>query len=283
MNGNPTTYGELLQKATDLLGSKFEAGQLFTHVTQKRLFHMHFLAEKPAPARQTALLLKMCQRRKNGEPLQYLLGEWEFYGLPFKLGKGVLIPRADTESLVDKALELLKPIRSPRVLDLCSGTGCIAVAIAHIRSDAQVTALELSEDAYKYLVQNIALNQVDVKPVMADVKEYIPPEDFDMIVSNPPYIPKETIATLQPEVQREPRKALDGGRDGLDFYRLIAGQYLGSLKLGGWLCLEVGKGQSGMVVKLLEEAGYGNIATHEDLGGIERVVYAQSPGLASFS
>lgn len=275
MSGKPMTYGELLNKATELLGSSFEAGQLFTHITQKRLFHMHFLSDKPAPGHQTDLLLKMCERRKNGEPLQYLLGEWEFYGLPFKLGKGVLIPRQDTEALVDKALELLKPVKYPKVLDLCSGTGCIAVAIAHNRPDADVTALEISDAAYGYLEKNISLNSVSVNPVKADLKDYSHPAALTMLVSNPPYIPKETLATLQAEVQREPRKALDGGKDGLDFYRLIAKNYLSQIAAGGWICLEVGRGQSGMVAKLLEEAGCAEISTHKDYNGIERVVYAR--------
>ena len=120
MSGStPKTYGSLLAAATQMLGSKFDAGQLFTHVTQKKLYHMSFLSDKPVPEKQADLLLRMVKRRLGGEPLQYLLGEWEFYGLPFKVGKGVLIPRAETESVVDAALDLLKDIKSPVILDLC--------------------------------------------------------------------------------------------------------------------------------------------------------------------
>lgn len=275
MNGKPETYGELLSEAAKILGSKFEAGQLFTHITQKRLFHMHFLADKPVPAHQADLLLRMCERRKNGEPLQYLLGEWEFYGLSFKLGKGVLIPRADTESLVDIALDLLKPVQNPKILDLCSGTGCIAVALANKRPDATVTALEISDDAYGYLTKNISLNNVKVTPVKADLKDYIPAAKLNLITSNPPYIPKETIATLQKEVLYEPRKALDGGIDGLDFYRVIAKLYVERLCAFGWLCVEVGIGQSGKVAKIFSDNGLANVQAHKDYNGVERVVYGQ--------
>ncbi len=275
MSGKPETYGQLLQRTEELLGSKFEAGQLFTHVTQKRIFHMHFLAEKPAPEQQVDLLLKMCGRRRNGEPLQYLLGEWEFYGLPFRLGKGVLIPRQDTESLVDVALAALKPVQSPKVLDLCSGTGCIAVAISHNRPDADVTALELTDAAFEYLKTNIKLNHVPVTAIKSDLREYNHPVGLDMVVSNPPYIPKEALSTLQTEVRHEPRAALDGGNDGLDFYRLIAKLYINRLVAGGWLCFEVGIGQSDMVSAILQKHGCENIFVHKDYTGTPRVVLAQ--------
>jgi len=277
MSGNPKTYGELLNTATRLLGSKFEAGQLFTHVTQKKIYHMSFLSKKPAPENQADLLLRMCKRRLAGEPLQYLLGEWEFYGLPFKVGKGVLIPRADTEALVDTALDLLKDKKSPIVLDLCSGTGCVAIAISHHRPDALVTAVEVSETAYSYLLENIELNRSKAEPVKQDLKEYKHPCRLDMLVSNPPYIPKETIATLQPEVRLEPRLALSGGSDGLDFYRIIPRLYIGQILPGGWFCLEIGSGQSKQVVKILEECGCTDIFVRDDYSGIPRVACARKP------
>lgn len=275
MNGNPKTYGELHEKAVELLGSRFEAGQLFTHVTQKKVYHLSFLAPKPAPQHQVDLLLKMCRRRREGEPLQYLLGEWEFYGFPFKVGKGVLIPRADTETLVDVALTLIKDAESPNVLDLCSGTGCIAISMQHFRPDASITALELSEMAYSFLLENIELNHSGVMPVNADLSEYRHPVKLNLLVSNPPYVPHETIATLQPEVLREPRRALDGGNDGLDFYRTIARLYCDQLIPGGFICLEVGIGQSEKVAKILSDSGFTNIDISNDYADIPRVVSAQ--------
>lgn len=269
------TYGELHEKAVALLGSRFEAGQLFTHVTQKKVYHLSFLAEKPAPEHQVEILLKMCRRRRGGEPLQYLLGEWEFYGLPFKVGKGVLIPRADTETLVDVALELMKNLWEPQVLDLCSGTGCVAVAIENKRPDASVTALELSEAAYAFLLENIAINHAKVSPVKADLRDYRHPVRLDMVVSNPPYIPQETIAALQPEVLREPIRALDGGQDGLDFYRMIAKLYLSQIVPGGWICVEVGIGQSDKVAGILEKHGCRDIGVRNDYANIPRVVFGR--------
>lgn len=277
MSGNPETYGELLAHATGLLGSQFEANQLFTHVTQKKVFHMNFLGAKPVPENQADLLLRMCRRRISGEPLQYLLGEWEFYGLPFRVGKGVLIPRADTEVLVDVALELLAEKPSPSVLDLCSGTGCVAVAIGDKRPDAAVTAIEISDAAYSYLLQNIKLNRSTVRPVQMDLMDYKHPKPLDMLVSNPPYIPQETIAMLQPEVKAEPRLALNGGSDGLDFYRLIPRLYLEQILNGGWLCLEIGIGQNRQVVKILEDCGCTDIFVREDYAGIPRVVCGRKP------
>lgn len=275
MSGKPETYGRLLEYAVGLLGSRFEAGQLFTHITQKKVYHMSFLAEKTVPGHQADLLIKMCRRRLDGEPLQYLLGEWEFYGLPFRVGKGVLIPRADTETLVDVALEVMKNLPEPNVLDLCSGTGCVAVAIAHNRPDALVTALEVSEAAFGYLRENILFNDSKVAAVKRDLKDYRHPSMLDILVSNPPYIPKETLATLQKEVSFEPRLALNGGSDGLDFYRMIARLYLDQIVKGGWICLEVGIGQSEKVAKILEDSSLRDIDVRKDYAGIPRVVYAR--------
>lgn len=275
MSGKPATYGELHEKAVELLGSRFEAGQLFTHVTQKKVYHLSFLAPKPAPEHQADLLLKLCRRRREGEPLQYLLGEWEFYSLPFKVGKGVLIPRADTEVLVEVALECVREVQLPEVLDLCSGTGCVAVAIAHSRPDAEVTAIEVSESAFSYLTQNIAINRVHVTPVQQDLNEYVHPLGLNLVVANPPYVPREVIPTLQPEVRREPLRALDGGGDGLDFYRSIARHFHGQLLPDSWICLEVGIGQSEKVSKILAANGYRDIGVRNDYADIPRVVFAR--------
>lgn len=269
------SYQQLYEMAVRLVGSRFDAGQLFTHVTTKRVQHLPHIGKKPAPADQERILLRMCEQRRSGMPLQYLLGEWEFYGLPLKVGRGVLIPRADTETLVDVALEQMKGLTAPVVLDLCSGTGCVAIAIAHERPDAQVTALEISEFAYEYLLQNIALNEVAVTPVKADLNDYSHPGLIDLLTCNPPYIPAETIATLQTEVWFEPRRALSGGKDGLDFYHVISRLYYPQLREGGQICFEIGIGQSGQVAEILAANGYGGVAVSNDLAGIQRVVYGK--------
>lgn len=276
MNGNPiTTYRELYTQLLGMLGSRFEADQLFYHVTQKKSYHLPFVGEKPVPDKLATLLLELGGKRKAGVPLQYLLGEWEFYGLPFKVGRGVLIPRADTEALVDVALDLIGNTPKPLILDLCSGSGCIAVTLSHLLPHAAVTALEISEVALGYLRQNVELNGCAVEIVSGDVYAYTHPEPLHLIVSNPPYIPRHVIGSLQAEVQHEPRRALDGGRDGLSFYRAIAARYLSQLLVGGWICFEVGIGQSEQVAGILRQNGYGGIGVENDANGIPRVVFGR--------
>lgn len=269
------TLQELYSHVLELLDSPFEAGQLFTHVTGKQVYHLSFLGHKTAPDKAADLLETLCRRRKGGEPLQYLLGEWEFYGLPFKVGKGVLIPRPDTETLVEVALEKMADLPAPEILDLCSGSGCVAIALNHCIPGAAVTALELSDAAYAYLLENIGLNRSAVKPVRRDLMDYTHPAPLDLLVANPPYIPAGMIATLQTEVRHEPVRALDGGPDGLDFYRAIVGLYHPQLREGGWICLEVGIGQSRQVAKILAGCGFTDITVTDDLGGIPRVVAAR--------
>jgi release factor glutamine methyltransferase len=272
MSGSAQTYGSLLALAEEMLGSRFDATQLFKHVTQKHMQHMTFLREKPVPEYQTALLLKLCRRRMEGEPLQYLLGEWEFWGLPFKVGPGVLIPRADTETLVEVALKAAKNTFAPEILDLCTGTGCVAISLGHELPEANITALELHDAAYKYLLRNIALNKSKVKPVQADLASYVHPALLDILVANPPYVPRKVISTLQPEVRHEPLSALDGGKDGLSFFRSIMRLYTGQLKPGGFVCFEVGVGQSEKVARILSDNNCEDIEIENDYAGIPRVV-----------
>ena len=271
------TYRELYHLVLRVLGSRFETEQLCYHVLRKKAFHLPYCGDQAVPANLQALLLRLVRQRKEGVPLQYLLGEWEFYGLPFKVGRGVLIPRADTETLVDVALRLQKGYKEPVVLDLCSGSGCIAVALEKNIPGAIVTALEVSEQALHYLRRNVTLNRAAVRIEKGDVMRYTHNEKLDLIVSNPPYIPHEVIASLQKEVRYEPHRALDGGRDGLDFYRAIAARYYDQLRGDGWLCFEVGVGQSEQVASIFRAHGYTEIGVQEDLCGVPRVVYGRRP------
>lgn len=268
-------YGDLYHRIKENLGSAFEAGQLITHVTGERAADLHLLKEKEVSPAIQKLVFRLCTRRQEGEPLQYLLGEWEFYGLPFKVGKGVLIPRADTETLVETAAEKIKQVNHPQILDLCSGSGCIAIALAFLRSDALVTALELSGAAFGFLTANIDLNRSSVKAVQCDLRDYTHPSLLDLIVSNPPYIPRGHLPSLQKEVGHEPVQALDGGMDGLDFYRAIARRYHPQLKPGGWICFEVGIGQSAQVADILSAEKFSDIGVQNDYNGIARVVFAR--------
>lgn len=217
-------------------------------------------------------LKKAVERRLLGEPLQYILGEWEFYSLPFIVGDGVLIPRPETELLVDLALKEIKP--DCKVIDLCSGSGAIAVAVAK-NSNATVYALEKYEKAISFLERNIALNKVAVKIIKEDLFNFSPTEKFDIIISNPPYIKTSVLDSLQKEVKHEPVTALDGGEDGLIFYRHIAGLKK-HLNKGGKIMVEIGFDQSDAVQEIFQQNGLTTKA-YKDLNGVQRVIIGTLP------
>lgn len=195
-------------------------------------------------------------RRKNGEPLQYILGKWDFYDLTFSVGEGVLIPRPETEMLVDFALEKLKNTLEPVVYDLCSGSGCIGLTIAKHRPDAKVYLLEKERNALRYLLKNeVDLGLENVTVVFDDlftVDLSLFPE-ADLILSNPPYINSDEIATLQKEVLFEPSSALDGGDDGLMFYRCLADRWCDKVKNSGFMAFECGEEQSKPIIDIFHD------------------------------
>ena len=193
------------------------------------------------------------------------------------MGPGVLIPRPDTETLVEVSLSLLEGVPSPAVADLCAGSGAVAVAFAHCRPDAAVWALERSELALPYLRENIARNGVAVAALPADVLVPPPLPPLDLAVSNPPYIRRGDLPGLSPQVRREPEMALDGGEDGLDFYRALPPLWLPRLRPGGALAFEVGYDQAEEVAALLEAAGFVDVRAVRDLAGILRVVHGRRP------
>lgn len=215
---------------------------------------------------------QMITRRLAGEPLQYILGEWEFYSLPFAVGEGVLIPRPDTEILVDTALDFLAGKSSADCIDLCAGSGCVGIAVAKNCPGVRISALEKSDKAYEFLCRNIRLNNASVTPIKGDVTARGSGR-YDLILSNPPYIKTEVLATLGREVQKEPRQALDGGPDGLYFYRAILDNWLCCLKKGGMLAVEIGFDQADEVKALFLAAGLKNIGVKRDFGNNQRVVF----------
>lgn len=220
-------------------------------------------------------LIALIHQREVRYPLQYIFGTWGFYGREFEVGPGVLIPRSDTETLIDAALELVKETESPLVLDLCAGTGCIGITIAGEKPMAEVVLVEKYDEAMRYLNNNIAKNKVEnAKAVQGDVLEGVMADaKYDLIVSNPPYIAEGEMKTLQPEVKFEPETALRAAEDGLVFYRTIIEKYKNSLKNGGKICFEVGYTQAGVVSEMLKNAGFSDIGTQKDLNGIQRVVF----------
>lgn len=221
-------------------------------------------------------ILKIAKLRGEGYPLQYIFGEWDFYDVTLKVGEGVLIPRQDTETLVDEALKLLKNKESPRLLDLCSGSGAIVIAIKNNKNGVYF-ALEKEAAAFSYLKEN-AEKYGGIEVINEDLfsdKAISLFSELDMITANPPYLTGEDMKSLQKEVEFEPPSALYGGEDGLLFYRFIANRYHRALKTGGHLLFEVGATQSDSVFELMKDIGYKNIYKVRDLSGIERVVVGE--------
>jgi release factor glutamine methyltransferase len=227
--------------------------------------------DKPLSDAELAASRGMVARRARREPLQYILGSQDFEGLEFEVAPGILIPRHDTETLVEESLR-----RAPEqasILDIGVGSGCIAVALAKNLPSARVSGVDQSPEALELARRNAARHGVDLTLLAGSLFEPVAGQRFDLIVSNPPYIPTADLETLQPEVREfEPRAALDGGPDGLAFYRLIVPAAPEYLNPGGWLLFEVGIGQAAEVLGLLERHGFTERFTARDPGGIERVV-----------
>lgn len=210
------------------------------------------------------------KKRSEHIPLQYIVGETEFMGLPFKVNSSVLIPRQDTETLVEEALKVAKP--GMKVLDMCTGSGCIIISILHYGKELEGYASDISRHAINVAKENAKLNQVAVSFETGDLFDHIKGK-YDMIVSNPPYIRTEEITKLMPEVQNfEPFDALDGKEDGLFFYRRIVEQAGDYLNPGGHLLFEIGYDQGQDVSELMEQAGFKNVRVIKDLAGNDRVV-----------
>lgn len=209
---------------------------------------------------------------ESGKPLAYVLGEWYFYGLTFKLNEHCLIPRADTEHVVDKALQLLP--RGGKFADLCTGSGCIAISALKTRSDLWCYAMDISPKAVAMAAKNAELNGVDSRIDLncGDVFEEILPEnEYDAVISNPPYIPTENIGGLDERVKKEPRSALNGGKDGLKFYKHILSNMGVALKDGGKFIFEIGYDQKQAICELAKTYGYENCEVMKDYGGNDRV------------
>lgn len=220
----------------------------------------------------------LVQRHLDGEPTAYLIGEWEFYGLPLDISRDVLIPRPDTEVLAGLAIDFVKTQGACRVLDLCAGSGCIGLAVASQCPESRVVLGELSEGALRICRQNIRRNGLSGRVVPMQMDALAPPPaqlgEFRCLVSNPPYIPAGDIPGLDPSVRDyEPHMALDGGADGLDFYRNLAREWKNALTVGGKIFLEVGIGQADDVLRLLRAQGFGDLEITKDLNGIPRVVH----------
>lgn len=229
------------------------------------------------PAALHAELERRLDRRLSGEPLQYIEGAAYFMGLKFAVDSRVLIPRQDTETLCEQALTFLRGYTGAEVLDLCTGSGAIAISVARLQPGLRVTATDMSSDALSVASENAHLNGVYVRFMQGDLFEPVAGERFDAILCNPPYLTADDMVHLQTEVACEPRMALFGGEDGLMFYRRLAHEVYGHLKPGGYALFEVGEGQAAEVLRLMSEnAMCAASGTVKDLPGVERVVWIRS-------
>ena len=210
------------------------------------------------------------QKRAEHIPLQYIIGEQEFMGLRFKVNSNVLIPRQDTETLVEQVLKIVKP--GMKVLDLCTGSGCVLISVLKNAPELTGMGSDISKTALLVAKENAKLHEVDAEWVRSDLFDYLT-ETFDVIMANPPYIPTGEILSLMPEVRDfEPENALDGGADGLDFYRKIAGQVKDYLNPGGYVYMEIGYDQGEAVSELMRNAGFTEVEVIKDLARNDRVV-----------
>nr|WP_320048953.1 peptide chain release factor N(5)-glutamine methyltransferase [uncultured Desulfuromonas sp.] len=284
------TVLKVLRWTTDYLKEKgvdsprLDAELLIGEALHKDRVGLYLCYDQPLQPEELALIRQLVARRAKREPLQYIVGHTEFWSLPFKVAPGVLIPRGDTEVLVEEALRLLEeqPCIGQTVLDVGTGSGAIAVALAHSCPELQVEAVDVQPEALTQAQANAELNGVAERVVFRqqDMAE-LSGGRYRLVVSNPPYIREDEMAGLMPEVRdHEPAVALQAGVDGLDCYRLLCQQAVSLLLPGGWLLVEVGAGQADEVAQLMTGHGLAAIFKREDYNGIARVVGGQVPMVA---
>lgn len=280
------TIGSLVKWAVDdfrargIENPRLDAELLVAHALRIDRMRVILDADRPLEGAELAKLRDLVKRRRSFEPIAYLRGEREFYGLKFRVDKRVLVPRPDTETLVDAALARSAHVSmSMRQLDLCTGSGCVAVAMARQRPTAKVWASDLSPDALAVARDNaLRLGAYNVAFFQSDLFAAFGGKRFDVITANPPYIASAEIETLMPDVRdHEPRLALDGGADGLDLVRRIVHEAPDHLVPGGLLAMEIGAGEAPATVALYEERGFQDVRVHRDIARIERVVSGVFP------
>ncbi len=262
-------------KEAGICDDVFEAKQIIKHITGLDNAGILSSYTNELNEFQKTNLTVILKQRLARYPLQYILGRWDFFGRAYRVGPGVLIPRQDTETVPETCLEILKGKENPTVLDLCAGTGCIGITLGAERKDSTVTLVEKYEEAARYTRDNIKLNAPEnTTLLMGDVFEGTAADkQYDLIVSNPPYISANDMENLQPEVKFEPDVALYGGEDGLMFYRCILANYKNSVKSGGSLVFEIGYDQGNAVKTLMEEFGFSDVTVKKDISHNDRVVF----------
>ncbi len=267
--------GSIRLKMQKIDSPKLKARLLMQSLLGKDRQYILVYDEKQLTQKQEEYYFKNIERLGNGEPLQHITHQQEFMKMNFYVNKDVLIPRPDTEVLVEEVIKIAKKINAKKILDLCTGSGAIAISLAKYINNSQITAVDISEKALKVAERNAKKNQVEnqIAFLSSNLFQEIPKEKYDIIVSNPPYIKREVIKSLDEEVKKEPLMALDGGWDGLDFYRKIIHQSYEFLKYKGYLCLEIGYDQKIDVIELIEqEEKYKNTYSKQDLYENDRIV-----------
>lgn len=265
----------------DIDSPRLDAELLLAHGLGCNRMALYLDLDRPLDGVELDSIRELVRRRRSSEPVAYILGEREFVGRSFEVDPSVLIPRPDTETLVDRALGLIEPTASARVADVCTGSGCIAVTLAAARPGCHVDATDLSASALAVAGRNAARHGTQDRVTFheGDLLSALPQgERYDLIVCNPPYVTEAQWVELASDVrEHEPRLALVGGEDGLDCYRRLAEGLPERLLPGGHVLLEVGQGQAQAVSVLLTGAGLEDVSVHDDLGGIQRVVEARQP------
>ena len=252
----------------------FESKCIIRHITGYTNAQILTKYTQPLNEFQQNNLTAIIKQRLIRYPLQYIIGKWSFFGREFFVGPGVLIPRSDTETLIDVCLDSIKNNPTARVLDLCAGTGCIGITVKGECPETDVTLVEKFDEALSFTNKNAKYNNINVKIEKGDVLKTEGANGlYDLIVSNPPYITDADMKTLQPEVKFEPATALEGGEDGLLFYRHIAKEYKKHLAPNGVMAFEVGANQAEAVCEIMKQNGFKDVQTRKDYCEIDRVVF----------
>ena len=267
--------GMIRLKTNGIDEPNLKARLLMQYILKKPREYIIVYDKEEMTLRQEVDYFKAIKKLIQGIPLQHITNSKEFMKLNFYVDKDVLIPRADTEILVEEVIKLAKKVGAKKILDLCTGSGAIAVSLAKYITKSEITATDISNEALRIAKLNAKNNNVEdrITFISSDLFQNVPEEKYDIIVSNPPYIKTKDIKTLNKDVQKEPKLALDGGIDGLDFYRKITKKADEYLKFGGFLCFEIGFDQKEDVIKLIEEQGkFKSTYSKKDLCDNDRIV-----------
>ena len=270
------TKGMIMLKSNNVESPKLKARLLLQYVLDKPRQYIIVYDNKEIDKQQQWQYFVNIEKLTKGIPLQHITHRQEFMKMDFFVDENVLIPRPDTEILVEEVIKIAQKYNSPRILDLCTGSGAIAISLKKFVPNADITAVDISEKALEIAQKNAKKLETKINFLKSDLFDKLDNKKFDIIVSNPPYIRKDEIKKLSEEVQKEPKIALDGGEDGLDFYRIIAEQAINYLKTVSFLCFEIGYNQKNDVIKIIEdEQNYKNTYCKKDLYGNDRIIITQ--------